>query len=62
VLVLSSTCNESNDPTEADVIAAAQDAINFARQYFQLTLDYSDKSIQDAEGTKIPPAVGMFYA
>jgi len=39
----------SNGPSEADVIAAAQQAIGFAQQHFQLMLDYSDKSIQDVE-------------
>src|SRR5260370_42396304 len=39
----------SDGPSEADVVTAAQQAIDFALQHFQLTLDYSDKSIQDVE-------------
>jgi hypothetical protein len=40
----------NNGPKEAEVIAAAQEAVDFAKQHFQLTLDYSDKSIQEVEG------------
>src|SRR2546422_9058183 len=39
----------SNGPIEAEVIAAAQEAVDFTRQHLQLTLDYSDKSVQEVE-------------
>src|SRR5438477_11138419 len=39
----------SNAPTPAQVAAAAQDAVEFARQHFQLTLDYSDNSMEHVE-------------